>query len=73
MTISSSLAIASALAGVAAGNTVEQGVTRMQSPEITVKLDSGGLRAITDKADEAFRLSERMRLLSGSGVTCVTH
>jgi outer membrane lipoprotein SlyB len=65
--------IIGAVAGGVAGNAIEQGVTRKQGLEITVKLDNGELRAITQEADETFRAGERVRLLSGGGVTRVTH
>lgn len=65
--------ILGAVAGGVAGNVIEQGTTKKQGLEITVKLDSGELRAITQEADEAFRPGERVRLLSGGGVTRVTH
>ncbi len=65
--------ILGAVAGGVAGNAIEQGTTKAQGLEITVKLDSGELRAVTQEADEAFRPGERVRLLSGSGVTRVTH
>ncbi len=62
-----------AVAGGVAGNILEEGTTRKQGLEITVKLDNGELRAITQEADEAFHPGERVRLLSGGGVTRVTH
>lgn len=65
--------ILGAVAGGVAGNAIEQGTTKKQGLEITVKLDNGELRAITQEADEAFRPGERVRLLSGGGVTRVTH
>jgi len=65
--------ILGAVAGGVAGNAIEQGVTKKQGLEITVKLDNGELRAITQEADEAFRPGERVRLLSAGGVTRVTH
>jgi outer membrane lipoprotein SlyB len=65
--------ILGAVAGGVAGNAIEQGTTKSQGLEITVKLDNGELRAITQEADESFRPGERVRLLSGSGVTRVTH
>jgi outer membrane lipoprotein SlyB len=61
------------VAGGLAGNAIEQGTTKKQGLEITVKLDNGELRAITQDADESFRPGERVRLLSGNGVTRVTH
>ncbi len=65
--------ILGAVAGGVAGSAIEQGTSKTQGLEITVKLDSGELRAITQEADEVFRPGERVRLLSGSGVTRVTH
>ena len=65
--------ILGAVAGGLAGNAIEEGTTKKQGLEITVRLDSGGLRAITQDADETFRPGERVRLLSGGGVTRVTH
>ena len=65
--------IIGAVAGGMAGNAIEQGASKKPGLEITVKLDNGELRAITQDADEIFRPGERVRLLSGSGVTRVTH
>lgn len=65
--------ILGAVAGGVTGNAVEQGVTKKPGLEITVKLDNGQLRAITQDADESFRPGERVRLLSSGGVTRVTH
>jgi outer membrane lipoprotein SlyB len=48
-------------------------VTRQEGVEITVKLDSGRLLAITQAADEEFRVGDRVRVLSGGGTTRVTH
>jgi outer membrane lipoprotein SlyB len=62
-----------AVAGGLAGQAIEGGVTRKPGLEITVKLDNGELRAITQESDESFRPGERVRLLSGSGVTRVSH
>ncbi len=65
--------ILGAVAGGLAGNAIEQGTTKKPGLEITVKLDSGELRAVTQDADEVFRPGERVRLLFGGGVTRVTH
>jgi outer membrane lipoprotein SlyB len=65
--------ILGAVAGGLAGNAIEQGTTKKPGLEITVKLDNGELRAITQEADEAFHPGERVRLLSANGVTRVTH
>ena len=65
--------ILGAVAGGIAGNAIEERAGKRQGLEITVKLDNGELRAVTQDADESFRPGERVRLLSGNGVTRVTH
>jgi outer membrane lipoprotein SlyB len=65
--------ILGAVAGGIAGNAIEDRAGKRQGLEITVKLDNGELRAVTQDADESFRPGERVRLLSGNGVTRVTH
>ena len=65
--------ILGAIAGGVAGNAIEQNANKRPGLEITVKLDNGELRAITQDADEGFRPGERVRLLSSGGVTRVTH
>jgi outer membrane lipoprotein SlyB len=66
-------AIVGAVAGGVAGAAIEEGVTRQKGLEITVKLDNGRMIAITQAADEQFRPGERVRVLTGGGVTRVTH
>jgi outer membrane lipoprotein SlyB len=62
------------LAGAIAGNSIENGVAVHDGLEITVRLDNGDIRAITQSATgEIFRAGERVRLLSSGGVTRVTH
>ena len=62
-----------AVGGGLAGAAVEEGVTRKKGLEITVRLDSGRMLAVTQEADEAFAPGERVRVLSGGGVTRVSH
>ncbi len=62
-----------AIAGGLAGQAVESSIGRKAGLEITVKLDNGELRAITQEADEQFKPGDRVRLVSGTGVTRVTH
>jgi outer membrane lipoprotein SlyB len=61
-----------AVVGGVAGNAAEGAITRRAGLEITVKLDNGDLRAITQDADEQFRPGDRVRLVSGSGITRVS-
>ncbi len=66
--------IVGGLAGAVAGNAVENSTAVRDGVEITVRLDNGDLRAITQSATgEIFRAGERIRLLSSGGVTRVTH
>ena len=61
-----------AVGGGVAGQAIEERVTRKDGFEITVRLDSGELRAIVQEADEAFKPGDRVRLLTSGGVTRVT-
>lgn len=65
--------ILGAVAGGVVGNRIESNVSNKPGLEITVRLDNGSLTAITQDADEPFNVGERVRLLSGSGITRVTH
>ncbi|MHB1143329.1 MAG: outer membrane lipoprotein [Thiobacillus sp.] len=64
-------AIGAVLGGVG-GAAAEEAVTRQKGIEITVKLDSGRMIAITQAADQEFRVGDRVRVLTGGGVTRVT-
>jgi outer membrane lipoprotein SlyB len=66
-------AVLGAVGGGLLGSALEQGTTKKAGLEITVKLDSGKLLAITQEADEEFRVGERVRILTGGGVTRVSH
>ncbi len=66
-------AVVGAVAGGLAGSALEEGVTRKDGVEITVKLDSGTMLAIVQEADEKFSPGDRVRVLEGGGVTRVTH
>ena len=65
--------ILGAVAGGVAGQAIEQKITQKTALEITVRLESGELRAITQDADETFKPGERVRLLTSAGVTRVSH
>lgn len=62
-----------AVLGGVAGQAIEEQTSKKDGLEITIKLDSGQLIAVTQEADEQFRAGERVRVLSGSGVTRVSH
>lgn len=65
-------AVLGAVAGGLAGSAIEEGVTRKEGLEITVRLDNGNIIAITQEADEQFKPGEHIRVLSGGGVSRVT-
>ncbi|HMM47178.1 MAG TPA: hypothetical protein PKC12_04270 [Thiobacillaceae bacterium] len=62
-----------AVLGGLGGAAAEEAVTRQKGLEITVKLDSGRMLAITQADDETFRVGDRVRVLTGGGTTRVTH
>lgn len=66
-------AVIGAVAGGLAGSALEEGVTRKDGVELTVKLDGGGLIAIVQEADEAFTAGEKVRILESGGVSRVSH
>lgn len=70
---SAAVGIIGAIAGGLIGQRVEASTNQRPGFEITVKLDSGELRAVTQAADELFRPGERVRLLSNGYMTRVTH
>jgi outer membrane lipoprotein SlyB len=69
---SSVAAVLGGVAGGVAGNVFENKATEKDALEITVKLDSGEMRAIVQEADQPFTPGQRVRLLSSGGVTRVT-
>jgi outer membrane lipoprotein SlyB len=69
---SSVAAVLGAVAGGVAGNALESQATSHGALEITVRLDSGEMRAIVQEADQQFTPGQRVRLLSSGGVTRVT-
>ncbi len=62
-----------AVAGGLAGAAIEEGVTRKQGVEVTVRLDSGRYMAVVQQdAGEGFRSGERVRLVQDGGTMRVT-
>ncbi len=66
-------AVIGAVAGGVAGQAIEQGATRKNGVEVTVKLNNGTLVAIVQEADETFRVGDRVRILSDGRTSRVTH
>jgi outer membrane lipoprotein SlyB len=65
--------IVGAVVGGVIGSNIESNANQRRGLEITVRLDNGDLKAITQDADEQFHLGERVRLLSDRRTTRVTH
>ena len=70
---SSIMAVIGAVAGGMAGAAVEEGVTRSQGVEITVKLDSGRIVAIVQglSPHEKFAVGDQVRVLTSGGTSRV--
>ncbi|MFA5689865.1 MAG: glycine zipper 2TM domain-containing protein [Kiritimatiellales bacterium] len=61
--------VVGSIAGAVAGSVAEEGITRRGGLEITVKLDSGGVIAVTQEADVLFSVGDRVRVLTGADGT----
>lgn len=66
-------AVIGAVVGGLAGAAIEEGITRKDAFEITVKLDNGTLIAIVQEADEQFKAGDKVRLIDSGGATRVSH
>ena len=66
-------AVVGAVLGGVAGGALEEVATRKKGYEITVRLDTGRTIAIAQEADETFKVGERVRIVTGGGVSRVSH
>jgi outer membrane lipoprotein SlyB len=66
-------AVIGAVAGCLAGAAMEEGVTRKDALEITVKLDGGAMIAIVQEADEQFHPGDKVRIVENADTSRVTH
>ena len=66
-------AVLGAVVGGLAGSAAEEGITRKDGLEITVKLDGGGMIAIVQEADESFKPGDKVRIVENSDTSRVTH
>ncbi len=67
-------AVLGAVAGGMAGAAVEEGVTRKQGLELTVRLDTGRTIAVTQEdSGEDFRVGDRVRVMESSGQARISH
>ncbi|MBT0962336.1 glycine zipper 2TM domain-containing protein [Denitromonas sp. IR12] len=66
-------AVLGAVAGGLAGSAVEEGVTRSQGVEVTVRMDDGRyLAVVQEDAGEGFRTGERVRIVQDGGTMRVS-
>ncbi|WP_297460813.1 hypothetical protein [Ferrovum sp.] len=61
-----------ALAAGAAGDAAQNALSTQNGVEITIRLDSGYVIAVTQGADEVFHVGDRVQVLGGGGATRVT-
>jgi outer membrane lipoprotein SlyB len=69
---SSIAGVLGAVGGGLAGSALEEGATRKQGVEITVRLENGELRAIVQEESDKFVAGQKVRLLTTGGVTRVS-
>lgn len=64
-----------AVAGGLLGAAAEEGLTRTQGVEITVREDDGTMRAYVQEVEpnQVFRVGERVRIMTVNGTSRVTH
>ncbi|MCY1404699.1 Outer membrane lipoprotein SlyB [compost metagenome] len=68
-------AVIGAVAGGLVGSAAEEGLTRTQGVEITVREDDGSMRAYVQQVqeNEIFRVGERVRIMTVNGTSRVAH
>jgi outer membrane lipoprotein SlyB len=67
------VAVIGAVVGGIAGSAAEEGITRKDALEITVKIDGGALVAVVQEADEPFKAGDKVRLIENGETTRVSH
>ncbi|MFQ5470908.1 MAG: hypothetical protein ACE5EH_11480 [Gammaproteobacteria bacterium] len=69
------VSVLGSVAGGVAGGTIEENATKSQGIEITVRLESGSIIAVVQKAvsDVSFSIGDRVRVLTINGNTRVAH
>ncbi|PLP88281.1 hypothetical protein CYD26_19575 [Pseudomonas sp. FFUP_PS_473] len=67
-------AVIGAVAGGLLGSAAEEGITRTQGVEITVREDDGSMRAYVQQVqeNEIFRVGDRVRIMTVDGTSRVT-
>jgi outer membrane lipoprotein SlyB len=65
-------AVVGAVGGGLAGQALEEGATRKNGVEITVRLDNGEMRSIVQDDSDKFFAGQKVRLLTHNGITRVS-
>lgn len=63
--------VGGAVGGAMAGNAIENASARRQGLEITVRLDSGDVRVITQEADVPISTGQRVQIVTQGGISRV--
>ena len=66
-------AVLGAVAGGVVGAAAEEGFTREDGVEVTIRLESGRLISVVQGGKEQFQPGDRVRIMDGAGETRVTH
>ena len=65
--------VVGSVVGGLVGAAAEEGITRQAGYEISVKFDDGKMIAVAQGADEKFAVGDKVRVLTGGGVTRISH
>lgn len=66
-------AVLGAVAGGVVGAAAEEGYTREDGVEVTVRLESGRIISVVQAGKDEFKIGDRVRILQVDGVTRVAH
>jgi outer membrane lipoprotein SlyB len=66
-------AVVGAVVGGITGAAMEEGMTRENGMEITVRLESGRLISVVQAGNEEFKAGDKVRVLQGNGETRIAH
>ncbi|MBI3901720.1 MAG: glycine zipper 2TM domain-containing protein [Nitrosomonadales bacterium] len=65
--------VVGAVVGGVAGAAAEEGLTRENGVEVTIRLESGRLISVVQGGDEKFQPGDKVRIMQSGGDTRVTH
>lgn len=65
--------VGGAVLGGVAGNAIQKGVTKEKGVNISVRLDNGSNISVTQAADQAFSVGQRVKVVGSGSKVRVTH